>query len=167
MIRRKDRREGLVPSDYWGPSMVNPWSLLSDMDRIFDDFKSEWETMFVTPKALTTEMVRQPLIDLVDNGKEFLVTAEIPGIKKDDLKIEVTESGLEISGETQAEEKEEDKETGYIRRERRYSKFYRSVPLPENVVTDKVEAELKDGVLSVRLPKAAPPEKKTKKVAIK
>ena len=167
MIRRKDRREGLVTSDYWGPSMVSPWSLLTDMDRIFDDFRSEWETMFVMPQTMTTDMVRQPLIDLMDNGKDFLVTAEIPGIKKDDLRIEVTERGLEISGETQVDEKKEDKESGYIRRERRFSKFYRSVPLPENVRMDKVEAELKDGVLFVRLPKAAPPEKKARKVAIK
>ena len=167
MIRRRDRKEGVVPRDYPGSTWASPWTMLSDMDRVFDDFRSEWESLVLTPRSLATEMVRQPLVDLADNGKEYLVKAEIPGIKKEDLRIEVTQDNLEISGETSVDEKEEDKETGYIRRERRYSRFYRTLPLPENVLTDKVEAELKDGVLTVKLPKAAPPVKKTKKVPVK
>lgn len=167
MIRRRDRKEGMVPRDYWGQTWTSPWTMLNDMDRVFDDFRSEWEDLFLAPRSLATEMVRQPLVDLADNGKEYLVKAEIPGISKEDLKIEVTSDNLEISGETSVEEKEEDEETGYIRRERRYSRFHRALPLPENVLTEKVEAELKDGVLTVRLPKAAPPEKKTKKVSVK
>ncbi len=167
MIRRRDRKEGVVPKDYWNSTWVSPWTMLNDMDRVFDDFRSEWENLLYAPRSLAAEMVRQPLVDLADNGKEFVVKAELPGIGKDDLRIEVTQDSLEISGETKVEEKEEDKETGYIRRERRYSSFRRTLPLPENVLTDKVEANLKDGVLSVRLPKAAPPEKRSKKVQVK
>jgi HSP20 family protein len=167
MIRRTDKKEGMVPRDYRGSTWASPWTVLSDMDRVFDDFRSEWENLFLAPRSFAAETVRQPLVDLADNGKEYLVRAEIPGIKKEDLRIEVTQDSLEISGETSVEEKEEDKETGYLRRERRYSKFYRTLPLPENVLTEKVEAELKDGLLTVKLPKAAPPEKKTKKVAVK
>jgi len=142
-------------------------SLLNDMDRVFEDFRSDWENAFLLPRTYAADLVRQPLIDLADNGKEYVVKAEVPGLKKEDLTIEVTENGIEISGETKVEEKEEDKEKGFIRRERRYSKFYRSLPLPEAVLTDKADAELKDGVLTVKLPKAAPPEKKTKKVQVK
>lgn len=167
MIRRRDKKEGMVPRDQWGPMWASPWTMLNDMDRVFDDFRSEWENLILAPRSLATEMIRQPLVDLADNGKEYLVKAEIPGIKKEDLKIEVAQDSLEISGETSVEEKEEDEATGYIRRERRYSKFYRALPLPENVLTEKVEAELKDGVLTIKLPKAAPPEKKTKKVSVK
>jgi len=167
MIRRRDKKEDVVPRDYWASTWASPWTVLSDMDRVFDDFRAEWENMFLAPRSLATEMVRQPLVDLADNGKEYLVKAEIPGIKKEDLKIEVAPDNLEISGETSFEQNEEDKETGYLRRERRYSRFYRTLPLPEKVLTEKVEAELKDGVLTVKLPKATPPEKKTKKVAVK
>lgn len=167
MIRRRDKKEGMVPRDYWDQAWTSPWTMLSDMDRVFDDFRSDWENLFLVPRAQGAMTVRQPLVDLADNGKEYLVKAEIPGISKEDLKIEVTQDSLEISGETNVEEKEEDKETGYIRRERRYSSFHRTLPLPENVLTDKVEAELKDGVLTVTLPKAAPPEKKSKKVSVK
>jgi HSP20 family protein len=140
-------------------------SFLNDMDRIFDDFRSDWESTFLLPRAFASEAIRTPLIDLADNGKEFVVKAEIPGINKDNLNIDVTEEGIEISGETKFEEKEEDK--GYLRRERRYAKFYRSLPLPDKVVADKAEAELKDGILTVKLPKAAPPERKTKKIQVK
>ncbi len=167
MIRRRDKKEGMVPREYWGPTWASPWTMLNDMDRAFDDFRSEWENLLLTPRSMAGEMVRQPLVDLVDNGKEYLVKAEMPGIRKEDLKIEVAQDNLEISGETSVEEKHEDKETGYIRRERRYSRFYRTLPLPENILTDKVEAELKDGVLTVKLPKAAPPERTTKKVPVK
>lgn len=167
MIRRRDRKEGMVPRDYLDSAWVSPWAMLNDMDRIFDDFRSEWETLLAAPRSSAAEMTRQPLVDLADNGKEYVVTAELPGINKDDLRIEVTQDSLEISGETKSEENEEDKERGYIRRERRYSRFHRTLPLPDNVLTDKVEAELKDGVLTVKLPKAAPPQKKTKKVPVK
>jgi HSP20 family protein len=165
MIRRKDRKEGLVPKDYWGPAWISPVSLVNDMDRLLDDFKSDWENTFMVPRSFASDLVRQPLIDLADNGKEYVMKAEVPGIKKEDLNIEITEFGIEISGSTATDKKEEDK--GYLRHERRYASFYRTLPLPEAVLTDKAEAELKDGVLTVKLPKAAPPEKKTKKVQVK
>ena len=167
MIRRKEKKEGLVPRDYWGPAWVSPVSMLSDMDRLFDDFRTDWENTFMVPGSFATDFVRQPLIDLADNGKEYVVKAEVPGIKKEDLNIEITENGVEISGQTAIDTSQEDKEKGYLRRERRYSSFYRNLPLPDTVLTDKAEAELKDGVLTVRLPKASPPEKKTKKVQVK
>lgn len=167
MIRRKERKEGLVPRDYWGPALLSPMTMMSDMDRIFDDFRSEWERAFLAPRTFAAELSRQPLIDLADNGKEYLLKAEMPGINKEDLAIEVGENEIEISGETRTEEKEEDKDRGYIRRERRYSKFHRTLPLPDSVIADKAEAELKDGVLTVKLPKASPPEKKSKKVQVR
>ena len=167
MIRRREKKEGLVPRGYWESTLANPLAVMSDMDRIFDDFRSEWESLFLPSRSFALDLTRAPLVDLADNGAEYVVKAEVPGLNRDDLNIEVTENSVEISGETKSEEKEEDQSKGYIRRERRYSSFYRSIPLPENVLTDKVDAELKDGVLTVKLPKAAPPEKKTKKVKVK
>jgi len=137
------------------------------MDKLFEDFRNDWESMLTAPGMFAAQAARQPLVDMVDNGKEFVIKAEVPGITKDDLKIEVTENSLEMSGETETEKSEEDKETGYVRRERRYSRFHRVLPLPENVKTDKVEAELKDGILQIRLPKATPPAKKSQKVQVK
>jgi HSP20 family protein len=165
MIRRKEKKEGLVPADYWGPSWMNPMAVMRDMDRLFEDFRSEWENAFMYPSATAKDIVRQPLVDLADTGKEYVVKAELPGVSKEDLNVEVSENNIEISAESKEEKKEEAK--GYIRRERRYASFYRSVPLPEDVLPDKADAELKEGVLTVTLPKASAPEKKVKKVPLK
>jgi len=165
MIRRKEKQEGLVPGGYWGQNWMSPMSVMRNMDRLFEDFRNEWENVFMFPRTTGLDVVRQPLVDLVDTGKEYQVKAELPGINKEDLNIEVSENGIEISAESKEEKKEERK--GYIRRERRYASFYRSIPLPEDVVPDKASAELKEGVLSVTLPKASLPEKKAKKLPVK
>lgn len=168
MIRRKEKKaEGeIVPKDYWNSNWTNPMALMHDMDRLFDEFRSDWETMFMPPRQSATDLVRAPLVDLADKGKEYVVKAELPGVNKDDLDIQVTENSIEISAESKKEEKEE--REGYIRRERRYASFYRNIPLPDAILTDKAEADLKDGVLTIKLPKAAPlEEKKTKKLPVK
>jgi HSP20 family protein len=167
MIRRRDRREDLVPRNHWGPLWSDPVSVLSDMDRIFDDFRADWESLFAAPRSQQGALVRQPLVDLSDNGKELVVKAEVPGIKKDDLSIEITDEGMEISGESSSEKEEGDEEMGYVRRERSYARFHRTLPFPEKVVPDKADAVLKDGLLTVTIPKAARPEKKTKKLQVK
>ncbi len=167
MIRRRDRREDLVPKGYWGPLWSDPVTMLNDMDRIFDDFRTDWESLFAVPRAQRGSLVRQPLMDLSDKGKEYVVKAEVPGVGKDDLSIEVTDAGIEISGETSSEREQADEERGYVRRERSYARFHRTLPFPEKVVPDKADAELKDGVLTVKVPKAAPPEKKSKKLQVK
>ena len=164
MIRRKDKKAEVVPKEYWAPS-TKPMALLHDMDRLFDEFKTEWESAFLPSTRLSADVIRQPLLDLADNGKEYIVTAELPGITKEDLNVEVTENSIEISSEKRTEEKE-DKE-GYIRRERRYSNFFRSIPLPDDILPGKADAELKEGILTVKLPKAKPEEKKTKKLPVK
>jgi len=142
-------------------------TMLNDMDRIFDDFRTDWETLFVPPKTGQGALIRQPLVDITDDGESYVLKAEVPGIKKEELSIEVTENAIEISGEASSEKEEEDKETGFVRRERHYARFHRSLPFPEKIIPEKVDAQLDDGVLTVRVPKAAPPEKKTKKVEVK
>jgi len=168
MIRRKDKdkkKEEIVPADYWGPNWMNPMAVMGDMDRLFEGFRNDWQNAFMYPRGGATDSVRQPLVDLADNGKEYIVKAEIPGVNKEDLNIEVSENSIEISAESKEEKREEKK--GYIRRERRYASFYRSIPLPEEIVPDKANADLKEGVLTVTLPKTSAPEKKGKKVPVK
>lgn len=165
MIRRKDRREDIVPRSHWGPLWSNPITMLNDMDRLFDDFRTDWESLFVAPRTMHGEMIRQPLVDLSDEGEAFVVKAEVPGLKKEDLTIEVTEDGIEISGESSSEK--EENEGGFLRKERHYTKFQRALPFPEKIVPDKADAELKDGLLTVKVQKAAQPEKKAKKIEVK
>jgi len=166
MIRRR-RSEGIVPRDYWDYFAMTPFSVRDEMDRLFDDFKSGFESFLISPKAAGIHVIRTPVVDLLDEGKEYKIHAEMPGINKEDLNIEVSEGEVEISAETKAEKKEEDKEAGYIRRERRYSKYYRRIPLPEAVKVENAEAELKDGILTITLPKILTPETKGKKIQVK
>ncbi len=164
MIRRKDKKAEIVPKEFWTPA-ANPMTLLHDMDRLFDEFRAEWESTFLTQTRPLSDVIRQPLVDLADNGKEYVVTAELPGISKEDLNVEVTENRIEISSEKKSDET--DTKEGYIRRERRYSSFHRSIPLPSEILPGKADAELKEGVLTVKLPKAKPDEKKGKKLPVK
>ncbi|HDP97481.1 MAG TPA: Hsp20/alpha crystallin family protein [Euryarchaeota archaeon] len=166
MIRRR-RDEDIVPRGYWNLFGPSPLTILDEMDRLFDDFRSGFENYMITPRTAGAEALRAPAVDLIDEGDSYRIQAEVPGIGKDNVNIEVTEKDVEISAEIREEKKEEDKESGYIRRERRYSRFYRRVPLPSSVKADEVEAELKDGILSISLPKQSPPETKTKKVKVK
>jgi len=91
-----------------------------------------------------------PAVDIQQCNGNLVVTAELPGMKKEDVKVEVSEGALTIEGERKFEHKEDHE--GYHRWERSYGKFYRSIPLPEGAKTDQAKAELTDGVLKVSLP---------------
>ncbi len=138
------------------PRTSSDW--FTEMDRWFDDLRTEFAQKFWGPIApfgpgdvLAT---RRPLVDLADNGREFILTAELPGVKKEDLDIQVTPEGIEIGAETHQEKQENGKDYAY--RERSYASFRRVLPFPEEVLADRVEAKLADGVLEVRLPKKEP-----------
>jgi len=92
-----------------------------------------------------------PLVDIIEDSNEYLVKAELPELKKEDVKVSVENGELTISGERKSEKEEKDKK--FHRIERSYGSFIRSFTLPESVNADKVSAEFKDGVLSVHLPK--------------
>lgn len=104
-----------------------------------------------------------PAIDVVREGDNLVVRADIPGYKPEDVKIEVENELLTLSG--QREEKKEEKDKDYVRRERRYGSFSRSTMLPPGVDAKKIVANTHDGVLEVKIP--LPKEAKTDKVEIK
>jgi HSP20 family protein len=91
-----------------------------------------------------------PAIDIQQCNGALMVTAELPGLKKEDVKVELTDDMLIIQGERKREHKEDHE--GYHRWERSYGHFYRSIPLPEGAKADQVKAELNDGILTVSLP---------------
>ena len=169
MTKKKKGEKGkMVPMQYRSPS-----SMMRELDRMFDDFRADFEDMFWVrgqrfpeirmPKL---EMPQEPLVDLVDKGNELLLTAELPGIPKEKIDIKVSENSVEIKAEEKAEK--EEKEEGYIHRERSYQGFYRKISLPEEVAADKAKAEMKNGVLNVTMPKKKPtPKPKVRKLEIK
>lgn len=106
-----------------------------------------------------------PPVDITEDDKEYLVKAELPEVKKDDVRVTVENGILNISGERKVEKEEKDKK--YHRIERAYGRFERSFTLPEGADGTKITAEFKEGVLKVHLPKAesAKPKSVTVKVA--
>ena len=104
-----------------------------------------------------------PLVDITEDDKEYLIKAELPEVKKEDVKVTVENGTLTITGERKFEKEEKDKK--YHRIERAYGSFMRSFPLPEGAAGEKVSADFKDGVLKVHLPKSA--EAKPKSIDVK
>jgi HSP20 family protein len=106
-----------------------------------------------------------PNIDMLDAGKEIKITAELPGMEQDDIDISITKEMLTIKGEKKEEKEEKGK--GYHRTERSYGAFNRTISLPVEVDTNKIEATFKKGILTIRLPKTEKVLREAKKISIK
>lgn len=103
-------------------------------------------------------------VDIFEEGGDVVVKAELPGMKKEDIDVNITDDTITISGEKKKEEKVEKK--NYYRLERSHGSFIRSFRMPTEVQTDKAKANFKDGVLEVRIPKTEEAKKKEKKIPI-
>lgn len=115
---------------------------------LFDRFFEDWDM----PSLLSINAEWSPAFDILENEKEYMITAELPGIDIKDVDITVSEGVLSVKGEKKQEK--EDKGEDYHRIERRYGSFHRSFRLPGKVETDKIDANYKDGLLKLTLPKA-------------
>lgn len=121
-------------------------SLREAIDRLFEE-------SFVRPRGwLEAERVMSVPLDIYEEGDDLIVKATVPGVKPEDLNVQIQNNVLTISGETK--EERERKEASYHLREHRYGRFERSVTLPYSVQVDKAEATFEHGVLRLRLPKA-------------
>lgn len=168
-IAMPEKKEKTIPAVRQKPTGLAPYrplDLWRDFDRTFERFRRDFEDLLVPSRgslarafSMMPQMeIRVPHVDLEDRGKDFLLTAEMPGFKKDDVEIHVQDNSVEIRGA--AGWKYEDKTKTYICRERECESYYRMVELPDEIKTDAVEANLKDGVLEVVLPKKTPNKRK-------
>ncbi len=106
-----------------------------------------------------------PVVDIVDKGDAYEVTAELPGLDEKNIEVKLINGSLTIKGEKQ--EEKEVKKKDYHLRERHFGSFERSFTVPEGVDTDKIEAGFKNGVLTVTLPKKPEAQKPAKKIEVK
>lgn len=141
------------------------------MDSLFDNFLGNEYTndyLLDAPrqKDLTTSDYRQPISDVWETDNEVIAELELPGLNKDDIKINVDENNVEIKAETKNEKEDKDKK-GMYRFERSYTGFYRNIPLPSSINSDKTEAEYKDGILKIKMPKLELEQQKRKQISIK
>ena len=118
-------------------------------------------------KEVVSSNYKAPVSDLYENDKEVIAEVDMPGVNKNDIKVNVTEDAIEIKAEKKNELQQEDKKKGMFRLERSFAGFYRSFALPNNVDPDKANAEYKDGVLKISVPKLKVEEKKKKLLEMK
>jgi HSP20 family protein len=139
-----------------------PFRELEEMERRFEDIFGRPFLPAVWRRIPVMEMGWAPAIEVFEKEDKFVVKAELPGMKEEDIDVSVVGDTLTIKGEREAEG--EVKEEDYYCCERSYGSFSRSIALPSSVDAKKIEASYDDGVLEVSLPKA--PEVKAKKIAV-
>jgi HSP20 family protein len=153
-----------VPSRRMPAELSGPFAFFDRMaeemdrtfDRIFRDFglpRRDW--LAHTPGGRTSSAPWTPRIEAFQKGDRYVVRAELPGLNKEDVQVEMTSDMLTIQGERHAEHEEE--KDNYYHSEREYGRFYRTIPLPEGVIGESAEATFRNGVLEVTM-QAAPEE---------
>jgi HSP20 family protein len=148
----KTPEKGVFPKS-WGafPAFPN-WTFGTSPFTLMRDFSREMDRFFHGHGITTAGEagVWWPAVEWKKTNGTFLVKAEVPGLKKEDVKVEVAEGCLILEGERKYESKKE--EEGFFQTERSYGKFYRSIPLPEGAKPEEIKAELANGVLEVKVP---------------
>lgn len=140
----------------------NPWTevntLQNRINNIFNEsfYPTEWKDDELGVGGW------KPVVDIYDDDQKLVIKAELPGVDKKDIEIDLKDRVLTLKGERTYEN--EAKEDSYYRKERFYGKFHRAFTLPADYDSEKVKADFKDGVLKIDIPK--PEEKKPKKITI-
>lgn len=151
----KPQKKSEVPIDlspYWRTGWL-------EMDRVFDNFKRDFErslSMFphIGIPSLPASAVS---CDIVDEGNRFVINANMPGVSKDEINLNINENAVEISA--QHKEEESEKKKNYVRKERKEISYYRTLSLPEKVLPSKAKAKMNNGILNIEIPKLAPTSK--------
>lgn len=157
---REDRRPGMSRSGWGGSPMRTLQRMADEMDRMFDDFgfgrraSSWWRE--------TGADMWAPEIDVFQKQDQLTIRADLPGAKREDVSVEITDNAIVIQGERKRESAEE--REGYYRSERSYGSFYRFVPVPDGAITDQAKATFRDGVLEITMP--APPASRGRRLEI-
>lgn len=135
---------------YWGPVNV-----MQEMERAFDSVRTKLGELAYSAGSIISPRV--PAVDVREEDGRYIVEAELPGLKREDVSIELGEGTLYIKAHK--EEQTEERREGYLRRERGTTSFYRRLALPADADHDNISAKLEDGVLRVAIPRVSvPPE---------
>jgi HSP20 family protein len=151
----------------WNPvkeiSEWNPFREMEEFNNRLGKFFSAAQTIAPHGRENLTVAEWAPLVDITEDSKEYVIKAELPEVKKGDVKVRVEEGVLYISGQRHFEKEEKGKR--YHRIERAYGSFTRSFSLPEDTNPEQVQAEFKDGILNVRV--AKDPNARPKSIEVK
>lgn len=137
-----------------------------EMDHLFEDFGlgRAWLTPMLD-KAQLPQGVWSPQVEMFERGNQLVLRADLPGLTKDDVNVELTNDGITIEGERKNEH--EEKGEGYYRSERSYGRFYRRIPMPEGVKAEDANASFSNGVLEITMPAPKREERKPRRLEIR
>lgn len=148
---------------------ARPTAFVPSMGTVADDFRKRFDTMvdaFFGNELEFPTLGWSPAVEVSEDDKEFTVAAELPGLAAKDVKVDFDNGVLTIRGEKQSERKEEKDDRKFYVWERVYGNFQRSFPFPGAVTPEKIVAEFKDGVLTVKLPKTEAAQSQKKVVQV-
>ena len=141
------------------------WNPMTEMATLHNRINRLFDGSFFPTLSLDEDMSLgswRPVVDIYEDEEMIVVKAELPGVDKEDIKVDLKDGILTLGGERSHEK--EVKEEHYYRKERAFGRFHRSFAVPAEIDPDKIKAEFKDGVLKVEIPK--PEEQKPKKIAV-
>lgn len=176
------RRQQTSPAYGPGAGQFTPFTMMrrmaEDMDRLFENFGLGRTGFGLLPTlgadvdrglwrgtSALDQTVWAPQVETFRRGDKLVIRADLPGLKREDVKVEVDDGMLAISGERR-EEHEEERDDLY-RSERTYGQFYRAIPLPEGVNENQCDASFKDGVLEVTVPAPKQEERRAKQIQVR
>ena len=163
MTPTREERRLARPDAVSGASPFRAFQRFADeIDRMFDDVIGRRWAGIPPWRERTTADVWAPQIEVFQKDNELVLRADLPGMKRDDVAVDITEDAVTIQGERR-HESEEDRE-GFYRSERVYGSFYRMIPLPEGAITEQAKANFRDGVLEITMP--VPPKSKGRRIEI-
>jgi len=159
------RRESYAPSAF----SSSPFSFMrrfsEQMDRLFEDFGfgSSFGREFGGLSSI--QSLWSPQVEAFERGNQLIVRADLPGLTKDDIEVNITDDAIVLQGERKQES--EENEEGRYRSERFYGSFYRSIPLPEGVNADEAKATFRNGVLEITMPAPQQAEKRGRRLEVR
>ena len=170
---RLARREQSSPSPVTGSPFAFMRRFSEEMDRLFEDFgfgrgwlaPSFGRCLFPSGFGDFGQAAWSPQVEVFERGGQLVVRADLPGPTKDDVKVEVTDDAITISGERKQEH--EERREGFYRSECSYGSFYRQIPLPEGASADDANATFRDGVLEITMQAPARQERRSRRLEIK
>ena len=170
-FHKEERNESMAPAlrpprklevDLYGAPLFT--AMENFIDSVFRDGMLRFEPLGGRTAQRSMEAALKPKLDISSDEKEYRITVELPGVDEEDVKVELEDNALRISGEKRLEE--EDKSKGYYRVERSYGSFQRVLTLPKDVDAAAIKAVHKKGVLAITLPRKALTPSENKRIAI-
>jgi len=135
-----------------------------EMDQLFEDFDFRRDWLAPVFGSEFGAGIWSPQVEMLQRDGELIVRADLPGLTKDDVKVEITDNAITIEGERRGEK--EEKHEGFYRSERSYGKFYRRLPIPEGVDVKDAEATFQNGVLEVKMKASKREQQKGRRLEI-